>query len=113
MKQIIENLKKEAREKSRSKWGQFYYSNSVGFDWERPKKIHKELEAGVACIASRDIEDDQDKLIEKAVKATLEEIIGREMLIHDSSGTVISEDDAECNGYNAKRQEIIDKLNSL
>ena|SRR3990167_2887114 len=43
-------------EEFREKWGRFYYSETVGIDWEKPKEIlHK---SGIMCIASDEIEKD-------------------------------------------------------
>ena len=46
----------------RNKWGRFYYSDTVGMDWEKPKKqnVAGDIPDGHNgfCIASIDIEND-------------------------------------------------------
>ena len=126
MKQLIKNLKKEAREEFDRK---YTYVDSEFFP-NKPISSRYSL---------KEMRSHQDKLIEKAVKATLEEVIGEEktkecccgeLLDESDSGYHYGRDDERCGifignlrgsslesekveGYNAKRQEIIDKLNEL
>lgn len=75
----INKILKEFREK----WGRFYYSDSVGMDWVKPKKQNVSgiplPESNGFCIASDDIEKDLKTSLEKAIKQErekfLEEII--------------------------------------
>lgn len=70
----------------REKWGQFYFSDLVGMDWEKPKKrnFRPDEEAQVfgsdgRCIASGDIEKDLVETIHqelsRARKETLNDIL--------------------------------------
>lgn len=59
---MLSNISKKELELFREKWGQFYYSDTIGMDWEKPKK--QNVTGGIPnkhdgfCIASGDIEKD-------------------------------------------------------
>lgn len=69
----------------RKKWGQFYYSDEIGMDWEKPEK--QNVTGGIPnghsgyCIASGDIEKDFLDALQKQIEMIEGEIESRRRTI--------------------------------
>lgn len=112
---MLSNISKKELELFREKWGQFYYSDTIGMDWEKPKKqnvtgVIPSNHSGY-CIASNDIED----LICETITQVLEDVAGEE---EDTENFKIPKGEdigvyRHCESLkrksaNRKRQEILD-----
>ena len=77
-KDVIAQAEKEVAEKFKEKWGQFYYSDSVGIDWEKPQKQNVEggvpIESDGFCIASGNIVFDFQSFLSSYTKDLLQSV---------------------------------------